>query len=180
MMEAASHRSGGAVVFHRLTVESAFPLLAGCVVAWCLAVCSFAYGQVASAEQEIRVHDLPSPPAQSPHALDVLARSAEIVFDDKEVCCGKNSALEDSVQSSDLKSLKDIANKLQGRHLLSDGRLIMVTAEYLAPDQVSAGHLVYMFRENRAPLMMWNSHLYIVEGMTYLEDIDPTPAGLCM
>jgi hypothetical protein len=90
----------------------------------------------------------------------------------KEVCCGKNSALENSVESSDAKSLKDIASKLQGRHLLSDGRPIMVTAEYLTPDQVNAGHLIYMLTEKHAPLMMWNSHLYVAEGVTYVETVD--------
>jgi hypothetical protein len=103
----------------------------------------------------------------------VLAASLEIVFKDKEVCCGKDSALEDSVQSADPKSLKDIASKLQGRHLLSDGRPIMVTAEYLTPDQVSAGHLIYMLAANHAPLMLWNLRLYVVDGASYVETIDP-------
>jgi hypothetical protein len=146
---------------------------ARCVVPSCLAVGCFAYGQqVAYPEQELRVHDLPSLTARSTHASDALATSLEIVFNDKEVCCGKNSALEDSVQSSDPKSLKDIASKLQGRHLLSDGRPIMVTVEYLTPDQVNAGHLIYMLTQNRAPLMMWNSHLYMVYGVTYVQTID--------
>jgi hypothetical protein len=39
---------------------------------------------------------------------DVLAEALGIVFNDKEVCCGKNSALEDSVQTADAKSLKDM------------------------------------------------------------------------
>jgi hypothetical protein len=68
--------------------------------------------------------------------------------------------------------LKDIAIKLQGRHLLSDGRAIMVTAEYLTPDQVSPGHLIYMLASNHAPLMVWNSHLYIVGGVSYVENVD--------
>jgi len=96
----------------------------------------------------------------------------EIVFNDKEVCCGKNSALEDSVQSSDPKSLKDIASKLQGRHLLSDGRPIMVTAEYLPLDAVNSGHLISMIVNQHAPLMEWNSHLYVVYGATYVETVD--------
>ena len=100
----------------------------------------------------------------------------EIVFDDKQICCGKDSALEDSVQSSDPKSLKDIAGRLQGRHLLSDGRPLMVTVEYLTPDQINAGHLIYMLRENHAPLMMWNSHLFLVNGLSCVESIDSSDA----
>ena len=150
---------------------SAFLFVTRCIMGAYLAGFCFAYGQASSADQEIHIHDLPSLTARSTHASDVLAASLEIVFNDKEVCCGKNSALEDSVQSSDPKSLKDIASKLQGRHLLSDGRAIVVTAEYLTPDQVNAGHLIYTLKENHAPLMLWNSHLYVVHGVSYLESV---------
>jgi hypothetical protein len=163
----------------RRTARSAFLLSARCVVASCLAVGSFAYGQqVAYPGRDIRVHDLPSLTARSTHAPDVLATSLEILFNDKEVCCGKNPALEDSVQSTDPKSLKDIASKLQGRHLLSDGRPIMVTTEYLIRDQVNAGHLIYMIKHAHAPLMMWNSHLYVVNGITYVETIDSSDSSI--
>jgi hypothetical protein len=148
-------------------------LLVESVLAWYLALCCLAYGQqVAYPEQEVHVNDLPSLTARSPHAADVLATSLEILFNDKEVCCGKNSALEDSIGSADPKSLKDIASKLQGRHLLSDGRAITVTTEYLTPDQVSAGHLITMIRNQRAALMMWNSRVYVVYGVTYVGTVD--------
>jgi hypothetical protein len=110
-----------AMASYRRTVGAV--LLPGmCAVAACLAVCCFAPAQVAYQELEVRVHDLPLLTERSRHASDVLATSLEIVFHDKQICCGKDSALEDSVQSSDPKSLKDTAGKLQGRHLLSDGR----------------------------------------------------------
>ena len=91
------------------------------VMAWCLASACFASAQVAYPEQELRINDLPALTARSTHSSDALATSLEIIFNNKEICCGKDSALEDSVQSADPKSLKDIATKLQGRHLLSDG-----------------------------------------------------------
>jgi hypothetical protein len=94
-----------------------------------LAVCCSAYGQVASPEKEIRLHALPSLTATN--SSDVLAAALEIIFNDKQICCGKNSALENVVKLSDPASLKDIAGKLQGRHILSDGRPVMVTVEYL-------------------------------------------------
>jgi hypothetical protein len=156
----------------RLTLGLASLLPPKCMVVLCLALCCPAYGQIPYPDQEIHVHDLPALTARSTHASDVLTVSLEIVFNDKEVCCGKNSALEDSVQSCDPKSLKDIGSKLQGRHLLSDGRAVTVTAEYLTPDQVSAGHMIYMLAANHAPLMLWNSHLYVVNGMSYVENID--------
>jgi len=157
----------------RRIARSAFPFLAPRVLASCLAVGCFAHGQqVAYPEQEIRMQDLPALTARSAHAVDVLATSLEVLFKDKEVCCGKNSALEDSVESADPKSLKDIGNKLQGRHLLTDGRAFTVTTEYLTPDQVNAGHLITMIRNQHAALMMWNSHLYLVCGVTYVGTVD--------
>lgn len=158
---------------YQRSARSTFLLFAKCIAVLCLAVGLFAHAQqVAYPEREIRVHDLPSLTAASTHAADVLAVSLEIIFNDKDVCCGKNSALEDSLQSADPKSMKDIAGKLQGRHLLSDGRPIIVTTEYLTADQVNAGHLILMLKDDRAPLMMWNSHLYVVNGVTYVESED--------
>lgn len=48
----------------------------------------------------------------------------------------------------------------------------MVTPECLTPDQVSAGHLIYMLGANHAPLTLWNSQLYIVDGVSYVENFD--------
>jgi hypothetical protein len=48
----------------------------------------------------------------------------------------------------------------------------MVTAEYLTPDQVNASHLIYMLAANHAPLMMWDSHLYVVDGLKYADNVD--------
>jgi hypothetical protein len=154
------------------TTWSAFLLPFTWVVASCFAFSCSASAQVAYPEQELRVHDLPALTARSTHAPDALATSLEIIFNNKGVCCGKDSALEDSVQSADPKSLKDIANKLQGRHLLSDGRPITVTAEYLTPDQVNAGHLITMMRDQHPALMIWNSHLFLLYGVSYVATDD--------
>ncbi len=152
---------------------STFRLVAKCIPALCLMLCCLTSAQqVAYPEQEVRVQDLSALTARSPHAAEVLATSLEILFNDREVCCGKNSALEDSLESADLKSLKDIASRLQGRHLLSDGRAIMVTTEYLTPDQVNAGHLIAMIRNQRPALMMWNSRVYVLYGVTYVGTVD--------
>jgi hypothetical protein len=131
-----------------------------------------AHAQYNLPEQEIHVHDLPMLTAQSEHSFEMLAASVATVLHDKNVCCGKDSALEDSLERADRKSLKDISDRLQGRHLLSDGRPIMVTTEYLTSDQVSAGHLIYMLAANHAPVMMWNSHAYVVHGVSYVENVD--------
>ncbi len=69
--------------------------------------------------------------------------------------------------AADPKSLKDVAAKIEGRHLLSDGRPIRVATEYLAGDQASGGHLIKMILDQHPALMEWNSHLYVVYGAGY-------------
>jgi hypothetical protein len=140
------------------------------LVASCLLLCGSLYGQQ-NPPREIRISDLPVLTARSSRAPDVLATALEIVFNDRDICCGKDSGLEDSVQAADPESLKDIASRLQGKHRVGDGRPIVVTAEYLTPDGVNALHLIYSLTEKHAPLMMWNSHLYVVYGVTYVETL---------
>lgn len=132
----------------------------------------FAQNQIYYPEKEMHVPGLASVTAKSVHSADVMMASLEMVFHDSEVCCGKDSALEDSLQYVDPKSLKDAAGKLQGRHVLSDGRVTTVTAEYLTPDQAVAGHLIAMMRAGHAALMEWNGRVYVVDGLTYTESVD--------
>jgi len=146
---------------------SALLVLARYVVASGIAVGCFAYGQVYFPNQEVRISEQPALTAKTTNPSDVLAASVEISFRDKEVCCGKNSALGDSVQAADPMSLKDVSDKLQGRHLLSDGRPIMVTAEFWPAAAINSGQLVSALTEKHAPLMEWNSRLYVVYGVIF-------------
>lgn len=137
------------------------------LMACCIALAGVAHGQVLYQDQVLEVRDLPSLMAQSPHSADVMLTSLDTVFHDREVCCGKDSALEDSAGAADPKSLKDVASKLQGRHLLGDGRPIMVTATYVTPDAVNSGMLITWFQNHHAALMQWNSRVYVVRGIVY-------------
>jgi hypothetical protein len=146
---------------------SALLVLGRCGVGFCFAVCCFARGQIYYPNQEVRISDLPSLTAPSGNLSDVLATSIEIVLRDKDVCCGKNSALEDSLQSADPMSLDDVAKKLQGRHLLSDGRPIMVTAQFVPAPAINSGLLINALTEKHPAIMEWDSHLYVVYGVTF-------------
>jgi hypothetical protein len=147
-----------------------FPFLARCFTASFLAGCCLAQGQAYS--KEVRISDLPVLTARSTDASDVLAAAAEIIFQDQEVCCGKNSALGDRVRLSDPMSLKAIANKLRGRNVLSDGRAFIITADYCSPPSVNVGQLITAVTEKHAPLIEWNSHLYVVYGVIFYETFD--------
>lgn len=132
-----------------------------------------AHGQHTYNPDGIRVSDLPRLMARTSEPYDVLMTSLDTILHDREVCCGKDSALEDSVIRADASSLPDIAAKLQGRHLLSDGRPVMVTAEYVAPEAIKPYLLIETLRQKHAMLVMWKSHLYVLYGVTYIEDYDP-------
>ena len=154
-------------------VCSVFVFLGECLVASCLAAACCASAQTYYyPNQEVRISDLPSVIAKSRHAADVLTASAETVFRDKEVCCGKNSALEDRIQMADPKSLKDIGDKVRGRQLLSDGRPILVEADYVPAASVNASLLISDFREKQPLLMVWDSHLFVAYGVAYEETSD--------
>jgi hypothetical protein len=101
------------------------------------------------------------------------------VFNNQEVCCGKGSALLDSAGRSDPTSLKDLALKLHGRQVLSDGRHIKVTAEYSPADAINAGRLIATILEQHAAIMQWNSHFYVVHGVLYrwIASGDPGSGG---
>ncbi|HET7892260.1 MAG TPA: hypothetical protein VFL34_12075 [Candidatus Sulfotelmatobacter sp.] len=121
---------------------------------------------------EVQVSGLQPLMARSHDPLDVLLTSLDIVIHKTKVCCGPDSALADSAEKSDPTSLKDVATKLQGRHLLSDGRPIMATAEYFEPAAINSGMLVGTLRDQRALLLQWNSHIYICYGVVYDEIYD--------
>jgi len=147
------------------------------LVGACLTLCCMAHAQILYQDQEIQIHDLPSLMAHSPHSSDVLLTSLDTVIHDREICCGKDSALEDSVAAADPKSLKDAADRIQGRHLLSDGRPIMVTTTYLTPDALNSGLLITWFQGQHAALMQWNSHVYVVHGIVYVWTASYSPDG---
>ena len=115
---------------------------------------------------------LPNLMAKSKDPSDILLTSLDIIFHDHQICCGKDSALEDSALRADPSSLQDIAAKLQGRHLLSDGRAITVTADYWAPAAINSGALIGALQNKTALLMEWNSRLYVCYGVTFRKDYD--------
>jgi len=153
-----------------------------CSRPWFVVVGIFLLGSLANAQllyqdQEVQVQDLPSLMARTHDPSDVLLTSLDTVFRDREICCGRDSALEDSAQKADPASLKDIAAKVGGRHLLSDGRPIAIRATYLTPDNVSTAQLVSMMQDHHAPLIVWNSHLYVVYGIAYRRTADGSNGG---
>jgi hypothetical protein len=124
---------------------------------------------VSHLNQEVRVRDLSPQSALSTNNTAVLAAALETIFHDAEVCCGKNSALQDEVEAADPLSLKDVAAKLQGKHPSNAGRPITVNAEYLASDSIHPGQIISVLKANRALLVEWKSRLYVLYGAAFDE-----------
>lgn len=137
-----------------------------------------AYGQDVSpgyplirSNQELRVPDLPRLKARTHDRSDVLLTSLDIIFHNHEICCSRDSALEDSAQQADPGSMKDIVAKLQGRHLLGDGRPITVSVTDMMPYSANPAAIVDQLAKQHALLLMWNSRLYVLAGALYDESI---------
>ena len=101
----------------------------------------------------------------------MLATALEIALGDKAVCCGKDSALEDSLLG-DPRSLKELGGRIQGRHRLSDGRPIMIAANFVPRNSVHPELIIGALQEQRVPLIEWKSHFYLIYGAIYNQTID--------
>lgn len=127
--------------------------------------------QVYRPNQEIRVPELPALMARTHDPSDVLLTSLDIVFHDPSICCGKDSALADRAGGANPLSLKEIAAKVRGRQLLSDGRPVMITADFVptTPTVDISWQIVGRLRDKQALLLVWNDQLYVLYGAVFDE-----------
>jgi hypothetical protein len=133
-------------------------------------------------DQKVEVSGLHFRTARSPEGTAPLAAALETIFQNSDVCCGKYSAMVDIVEASNPLSLQEVGAKLQGRHILGDGRPILISANYLAAKptdgRIAAGTTLLPALRNHQPLLMeWNSHLYVVYGAVYTEFVSDDTNG---
>ena len=137
--------------------------------------CAFAQDPTPSSffpNQELRVSHLPSLAATAPNRGAAFAAALETVVNDKGVCCERDSALEDIVEYAAVASsvsLKELSNKLQGKHHLSDGRAISVSVDYVAHAAITPYTIIEPLRAQHAQLVEWNSHIYVMYGVLFDE-----------
>lgn len=132
--------------------------------------------------QELRVPQLPALVARSHDTGDVLLTSLDIAFHDPSICCGNNSALDERALAADPVSLKDIASKIQGRWLLSDGRPIQVTADFLPQGGTLdiSRRIIDSLAGRHPTLIVWSSHLYVLYGAVFDEVMDSVEGSAYM
>lgn len=131
------------------------------------ALSGVASAQIIYGDQETQVHGLPSVTAKSQAPTNVLSAALAIAFNNQDICCGKDSALEDSFEAADPASLTDIASKLNGKHMLSDGRAFFINAGYRPASAIVASDLIAAVSNQHPVLFLWNDQLYVLYGVTY-------------
>jgi len=140
-----------------------------------IACCVNAYGQpegssyVLHPNQEVKVASLPSAVAASTSDSAVLAASLATALMEPEVCCGRNSALEDRIPSAKGLSLKELGEKLRGKHYLGDGLSFLVADQYWPGASVKAEEILSSLMAQHPLLMDWNGHLYVLYGAVFDE-----------
>jgi hypothetical protein len=140
------------------------------VVAWCSANAlaqTPTQGYVLHPHQEVQVASLPSIVADSKADTDVLAASLATAVADPEVCCGRRSALEDQVAAVSHSSLKELGQKIRGKHVLDSGASVIITDEYWPAASVNAEQIVGTLEAQHPLLMLWGSHVYVLYGAVF-------------
>lgn len=128
-----------------------------------------AQGYVLHPHQEIKVAPLPSIMADSRAEADVVSASVATALMDPEICCGRNSALEDQVGSISRLSLKELGAKVRGKHYLGDGSPVVIKDDYWPAASVNVEQIVGTLQAQRPLLMTWNGHTYVVYGAVFNE-----------
>lgn len=123
------------------------------------------------ANVEVKIPDLRPLKARSHDPSEILLTSLDVAFHNPAICCGKNSALDERAVAANPLLLQDVAAKIQGKWLLSDGRPIQIVAEYIptAPSGDISYKIVQSLRANRPMLLVWNSRLYVLYGAIFDE-----------
>ena len=155
----------------------ALPLLLIIIMTFCCVNADSQCGQVISKNQELQVASLPSTVAASKSNSDVLVASVATAVLNPNVCCGRNSALEDPIIAASSPtggeiSLRAVGQRLRGKHYLNDGTPISVVDQYwpaapIEQNSAQAGDIINSLLAQRPLLMNWDGHLYVVYGAIY-------------
>ncbi len=131
--------------------------------------------------QEVRIAALPSTVAASTSKSDVLVASVATAVMERDVCCGRNSALEDQIVAASAStgkiSLRELGERLRGKHYLDNGASIFVADQYwpaapIEQNSVKPGDIISSLMAQRPLLMNWDGQLYVLYGVVFDECTD--------
>jgi hypothetical protein len=116
--------------------------------------------------QEVVVHNMRLSAATQASSEAALAAALESVFNNPSVCCGRQSTFADTEVAGN-PSLQELSKKLGGRHTLTDGRPLAITAEFYSASTITAADLISLLRNNSHMLTEWNGQVYVLRGVTF-------------
>lgn len=119
--------------------------------------------------QKVQIASLPSAVAASTSESAVLAASVATAVMERDVCCDRNSALEDQITSAKKGSLREVGEELRGKHYLDNGSPIFVADQYWPGASVNADDIVASLMAQRPLLIDWNGRLYVMYGAVFDE-----------
>jgi len=126
---------------------------------------------VTNPNQEVRIASLPSITAQSKGDSSVAIAAVATAVMDSDVCCGRNSALEDRITTAPKSSLKELGERLRGKHYLDSGYSIVIDDQYWSGASANAEIIITALDSQRPLLMDWNNRLYVVYGAAFDETV---------
>ena len=111
---------------------------------------------------------LPTITASSSGDHAMLVASLATVIMQSDVCCDRDSALEAQIPSGN-PSLRDLGEKLRGKHYLGTGLTIEVDDQYWSGAAVNVEDIIAALIGQRPLLLDWNGHLYVLSGVVFDE-----------
>ncbi len=119
---------------------------------------------------ELKIHGLQYRTASSDDPTAALAAALDMAFRMPDLCCGKDSTLEDSIGQVMPMSLELAASKIQGRKILPDGSAVVVSVDYLPASTMNGAgdpatvKILGALHNNQPILMLWNKRIYVIYG----------------
>ena len=114
--------------------------------------------------------NLPVLTASSGDSSVVLATALEIAIQNNAVCCGKDSALEETMVSKP-GNLKELNAKLEDRYRWGNTQRFVIQAKYIPQSSIDSDLILGSLFNRHALLMEWKSHFYVLYGAVFNETL---------
>ena len=119
--------------------------------------------------QTARIHVGHLSPAPNTTANGALISMLSVVIQDRDVCCGKDSALGRDLERVNTTSAEEVKDVVKGRHVMNDGRWVTIETTYLPETSVNSWQLIDLIMKGQLAIIEWNHHLYLLKEVSFDE-----------
>jgi hypothetical protein len=84
-----------------------------------------------------------------------------------KLCCGEDSAIGETPAGGTPGTLREIGDKIAGRHVLGDGTAVTIVANYFPAESISSDFIIVPLSKQQPMMMEWNAHFYVLYGAIY-------------